>query len=249
MPIIADLKIKLFADSAEQNAMLVRYHDPLIKGFTTNPMLIRKANIGNYQYFALEILKIIKDKPVSFAVFADEFEEMEQQAYQIAAWGKNAVVKIPVTNARGEFSGKLIKKLAHDNIYLNITAILTLQQVKAVAACLSKATPAILSIFAGRIADTGNDPMPVMQQALKLLEKLPNAELLWASPRELLNIIQADDIGCHIITLTDPLLNKLFLLEKNLEEYALETVQMLNNDALAINFNALPIADTMSIAG
>lgn len=244
---IDELKIKLFADSAEQNEMLRRYHDPLIKGFTTNPVLIRKANISNYPHFAVEILKIIKDKPVSFAVFADEFEEMEQQAYQIAAWGKNVIVKIPIMNARGEFSGKLIKKLAHDGLYLNITAILTLQQVKAAASCLSKATPAILSIFAGRIADTGNDPVPVMQQALKLLEKLPNAELLWASPRELLNIVQADDIGCHIITLTDPLLSKLFLLGKNLQEYALETVQMLNNDALAVNFNA--IADAMSIAG
>ncbi len=236
MKTVSGLKIKLFADGADKKGMLEMYQNPMIQGFTTNPTLMRKAGITDYQDFALDILKTIKDKSISFEVFADEFDEMEEQARQIASWGENVMVKIPVTNTQGEFAGKLIKKLSSDGIALNITAILTLDQVQAIADCLSPKTPAIISVFAGRIADTGIDPVPVMQEALSILKELPKAELLWASPRELLNVVQADQVGCHIITATHDLLNKLHLLGKDLTDYSLDTVKMFYRDAQAAGF-------------
>ena len=233
---LTQLNIKLYADGADKNGMLELYKKPMIKGLTTNPTLMRKAGILDYEGFALDILKTIHDKSISFEVFADEFSEMEEQAYQIAAWGKNVMVKIPVTNTKGQFAGPLIKRLSHAGVPLNVTAILTVKQVKEVAKCLSKDTPAIISVFAGRIADTGIDPVPVMKKSIAALKQLPKAELLWASPRELLNVIQANDIGCHIITSTPDILNKLALLGKNLDEYSLETVQMFYKDACTAGY-------------
>jgi transaldolase len=230
---ISELKVKLFADGADYQSILHKYHDPLIKGFTTNPALMRKSGVTDYQAFAFNVLQVVRDKPISFEVITDEFDEMEQEARQIAAWGSNVFVKIPVTNTRGEFSGKLIRKLSTAGIPVNVTAILTVGQIKAAAGCLAKHTPAVISVLAGRIADTGVDPVPMMREAITILQYLPNVELLWASPRELLNIVQADQIGCHIITLTDDLLGKVHLLGKDLEEYSLETVRMLYKDAAA----------------
>lgn len=232
----SELKIKLFSDGADKKGMLDMYRNPQVQGFTTNPTLMRKAGITDYKAFALDILETIHDRSISFEVFADEFDEMEEQAREIASWGDNVVVKIPVTNTKGQFAGPLIKQLASDGIPLNITAILTAKQIEAVAACLSKDTYAIVSVFAGRVADTGLDPIPLMQQGLKILKPLPKAELLWASPRELLNVIQANDIGCHIITATNDILNKLSLIGKDLQEYSLETVKMFYKDAQAAGF-------------
>lgn len=232
----SELRLKLFADGADKQGMLEMYRNPLIKGFTTNPTLMRKAGITDYEAFALDILASIHDRSISFEVFADEFDEMEEQAHQIASWGSNVMVKIPITNTKGESSAPLIKRLSFAGIPLNVTAILTLEQVKTVAASLCVETPAIVSVFAGRIADTGIDPVPVMQQALALLNDLPKAELLWASPRELLNVIQANEVGCHIITATNDLLNKLTLLGKDLTEYSLDTVQMFYKDAQAAGY-------------
>jgi transaldolase len=217
--------------------MLEMLKNPQIQGFTTNPTLMRQAGIKDYKAFAQDVLKSIRDLPVSFEVFADELDEMEAQAYEIASWAANVVVKIPVTNTLGVSTAPLIRKLAQAGIALNITAILTLEQVRIIAENLSAQTPAIVSVFAGRIADTGRDPIPFMEQALALLKHLPKAELLWASPRELLNIIQAHECGCHIITATPAILNKMFLFGKDLAEYSLETVQMFYNDARASGFN------------
>lgn len=234
---LKELKIKLFADGADKKGMLEMYANPLIQGFTTNPTLMRKAGISDYQAFAADILQHIKDKPVSFEVFADEFAEMEEQAHQIASWAENVIVKIPITNTRGESAAPLIKRLSAAGIVLNITAMLTLQQVQDVASVLAKNTPSIVSIFAGRIADTGLDPIPLMEQARHMLAHLPRAELLWASPRELLNVMQANDMGCHIITATNDILSKLNLIGKDLTEYSLDTVKMFYRDAQACGFN------------
>src|ERR1041385_839615 len=195
-----ELKVKLFADGAELKVIAELNKNPLIKGFTTNPTLMRKAGIADYKAFSLDVLKIAPDKPVSFEVFSDDFAEMEAQAHKIASWGANVFVKIPVSNTKAEFSGPLIKRLADAGIQLNITAIMTPAQVKQVLACLSPEVPSFVSVFAGRIADSGRDPVPIMAECVGLLKSDPKAELIWASPRELLNIIQADSIGCHIIT-------------------------------------------------
>lgn len=242
MKTINDLKIKLFADGANKLDMLNMYRQPFINGFTTNPTLMRKAGITDYRDFALDILSCIPDKSISFEVFADDFDEMEKQAYEIASWGKNVAVKIPVTNTKAKFSGPLIKKLSHDGIVVNITAIMTLKQVEAVAACLSTTTPAIVSVFAGRIADTGVDPVPLMRTAREILQYLPKAELLWASPRELLNVFQADAVGCHIITATNDVLNKLTLVGKDLDQFSLETVKMFYDDAVKAGFQIESLA-------
>jgi transaldolase len=236
MPNIDQLKVKLFADGADLESMLALYRDPKIKGFTTNPTLMNKVGITNYESFAKEVLAVIPDRPVSFEVFADDLENMLAQAKVIASWGPNVNVKIPITNTRGEFTGPIIKELADANVQLNITAIMTPKQVKAVAKNLSPKTPAIVSVFAGRIADTGLDPMPIMRECIEILRELPKSELLWASPRELLNIIQANEVGCHIITATPDVLGKLKLLEKDLTEFSLETVQMFYNDAEAAGY-------------
>jgi len=204
----------------------------LIRGFTTNPTLMRAAGVTDYERFAREVLELVPDRPVSLEVFADEFGEMERQARKIAAWADNVYVKIPVTNTRRESSIDLICCLAHSGIKVNVTAMLTLEQVRAVAAALGGGAPALISVFAGRVADTGRDPVPLMEAAVELLRMHSNVELIWASPRELLNIWQADAIGCHIITLTSGLLSKLELVGKDLSDYSLETVRMFYNDAV-----------------
>jgi len=233
---ISKLKVKLFADGADLAGMKEMAANPLIKGFTTNPTLMKKAGVVDYKAFALDVLKAIPDRPVSFEVFADDFGQMESQALEIASWGKNVNVKIPVTNTRGEFAGALIERLARRGVKLNVTALLTLDQVERVTERLAAATPAIISVFAGRIADTGVDPVPIMAQAVKIMKARPKAELIWASPRELLNIFQADAVGCHIITATNDILKKLALVGKDLGGYSLETVEMFYKDAKAAGF-------------
>jgi transaldolase len=237
MTAVSDLKIKIFADGADLAGIMEMYKNPLIKGFTTNPTLMRKAGIDDYEAFGRELLSRVTDRPVSLEVFADDFDEMERQALAIASWGKNVNVKIPITNTRGVFSGPLIRSLSSQGVVLNVTAIMTPAQVKAVAECLHPDVPAIISVFAGRVADTGRDPVPLMLTCQQALYERPKAELLWASPRELLNIFQADAMGCHIITVTNDVLAKLKLVGKDLDEYSRETVDMFYRDAVASNFS------------
>jgi transaldolase len=231
------LTVKIFADGADRNGMLEMYAKPYIKGFTTNPTLMRKAGISDYKAFAQDILQDIKDRPISFEVFSDDFAEMKRQALEIATWGDNVNVKIPVTNTKGESSVKLIKELAQAKVKQNVTALMTLQQVKEVAAALADGASSYVSVFAGRIADTGRDPVPLMTEAVKILQDYPHLELIWASPRELLNIFQADNIGCHIITVTNDILKKLKTVGKDLHEFSLDTVKMFYNDAQSAGFN------------
>ena len=233
---ITDLKIKLFADGADKAAMLALYRNPMIQGFTTNPTLMRKAGIADYEAFARDILSEIRDRPISLEVFADEFDEMERQARLIASWGPNVYVKIPVTNTRREPALELIHRLSHAGIRLNITALLTLDQVRDVAAALAGGAASNVSVFAGRIADTGRDPVPLMAKAVEMVSVHPGMELIWASPRELLNIFQADSIGCHIITATPEVLSKMSLVGKDLDEYSLDTVKMFHTDARKSGF-------------
>ena len=236
MSTIKTLKVKLFADGADLAGMKEMAANPMIKGFTTNPTLMRKAGITDYKAFALEVLQLIRDRSVSFEVFADDFDEMEAQALEIASWGKNVNVKVPVTNTRGEFAGALIERLSRKGVKLNVTALLTLDQVKRVTERLAPETPAIISVFAGRIADTGRDPLPIMADSVRVMKAKPKAELIWASPRELLNVFQADQVGCHIITATNDILKKLALVGKDLDKYSLETVEMFYKDAKAAGF-------------
>lgn len=240
-PSVERLKIKIFADGADLKAMRVAAANPLIKGFTTNPTLMRQAGVTDYKAFAQEVLKEITDRPISFEVFADDFPTMEAQAREIATWGANVYVKIPVSNTKGEFAGPLLTALSRSGIKLNVTAIMTLDQVSQVGAALSPDVPAVVSVFAGRIADTGRDPVPHMSEALHLLKNRPKAELLWASPREPLNIFQADQIGCHIITVTNDHLKKLSLVARDLDAYSRETVAMFHTDAVAAGFD-IPLA-------
>ena len=228
--------IKLFADGADKAGMLEMYQNPRIDGFTTNPTLMRKAGISNYETFAKEILKAIQDKPLSFEVFADDLNEMERQALEIKTWGSNVYVKIPVMNTQRVSTGPLIQRLTQAGVQLNITAILTLEQVREAADALRGGASAFVSVFAGRIADTGRDPIPLMQSALELLQPISAAELLWASPREVLNVYQAEAIGCHIITATNDLLKKLSLKDKDLTDYSQETVQMFYSDAKSAGY-------------
>lgn len=237
MPTLKDLRVKIFADGADLDGIVKMYANPVIRGFTTNPTLMRKAGVSDYEAFARKVLAAVPDRPVSFEVFADDFAEMEKQARVIASWGKNVNVKIPVTNTKREFAGALIKKLSAEGVVLNITAILTLDQVRKVAESLAPGTPAIVSVFAGRAADTGVDPVPMMAEAARILKSKPKAELLWASPRELLNLFHADAVGCHIITVTNDVLGKLSLIGKNLDDYSLETVQMFFRDAAAAGYS------------
>jgi transaldolase len=232
----ADLKVKLFADGANKATMLELYRDPRIQGFTTNPTLMRKAGITDYGAFARDILSVIRDRPISLEVFADEFNEMERQAREIAAWGENVYVKIPVTNTRREPALDLICRLSHAGVKLNVTALLTLGQVREVASALAGGAPSCVSVFAGRIADTGRDPVPLMAAAVEMVSIHPGMELIWASPRELLNIFQADAIGCHIITATADILQKLSLVGKDLADYSLDTVKMFHSDAVKSGF-------------
>ena len=236
MPSLADLKIKLFADGADLASMQQMYQLPYIQGFTTNPTLMNKAGIRDYAAFAQQVLKAIPDRPVSFEVFSDDFDDMARQARLIASWGENVYVKIPVTNTKGESAVPLICELTQAGVKLNVTAVFTLKQTDEVARALQDGAPAILSIFAGRIADAGMDPVPLMTQALRLIQPMPNIELLWASPREVFNVVQANDIGCHIITATPDILGKLKSLGKDLTEFSLDTVKMFYNDATAAGF-------------
>jgi transaldolase len=217
--------------------MLDMYAKPYIKGLTTNPTLMRKAGIADYRAFARDILAAIVDKPVCFEVFADDFAEMERQAIEIAAWADNVYVKIPITNTRGESSAALVKRLADRRVKLNVTAIMTLAQVREIAAALNSATPSYVSVFAGRIADTGLDPQPLMLEAVRMLKVNANAQLVWASTREVLNIFQADAIGCHVITVTRDILSKLALVGYDLTEYSLDTVKMFHDDAQSAGFS------------
>lgn len=232
----AQLKVRIFADGADLKGIATLAANPLIKGFTTNPTLMHKAGITDYAAFSRDVLKIIGDRPVSFEVFSDDFAEMEKQARVIAAWGRNVYVKIPVTNTRREFAGDLIRRLAGAGVQLNVTALTTNEQVRAVLACLSPATASCISVFAGRVADTGRDPLPLMAEAVKIISPNPKAELIWASPRELLNIFHADQVGCQIITVTHEILGKLALVGKDLAEYSLDTVKMFHQDATAAGF-------------
>ncbi len=231
-----NFKIKLFADGANLSEMTAMYRDPRIVGFTTNPTLMRKAGISDYAAFARDVLHAIPDRPVSFEVFADELDEMEAQARIIAAWGVNVNVKIPVTNTKGVFAGPIIRSLSRDGIILNVTAIMTVDQVRLVADALAAETPAIVSVFAGRVADTGVDPIPHMIACRRELAQRQKAELLWASPRELLNLFHADEAGCDIITATPDILAKLALVGKDLAEYSLDTVRMFHRDATQSGF-------------
>lgn len=232
-----NLAVKIFADGADLQQMTDLAKNPWIKGFTTNPTLMRKAGVSDYAGFAREVLVRIADRPVSFEVFADDLPTMAAQAKVIATWGPNVNVKLPVTNTKGEFLGPVIRELSAAGVVVNVTAIMTLDQVRAVADCLSPATPALVSVFAGRIADTGVDPLPIMRESLEILASHPKAELIWASPRELLNVIQASEIGCHIITVTSDILGKLKTVGKDLGQYSLETVEMFYRDATAAGYS------------
>jgi transaldolase len=228
--------VKLFADGADVGAIRSLAANPLIQGFTTNPTLMRKAGVTDYAAFAREALAITGNRPISFEVFSDEFDEMEVQAHQIAGWGPTVYVKIPVTNTRREFAGPLLRRLASAGVRVNVTAVLTTEQVRLVSKCLSAEVPSCISVFAGRIADTGRDPMPLVAEAVRIAACLPRTEIIWASPRELLNVFQADEVRCHIITATPDVLAKLGLVGRDLDQVSLDTVKMFRQDALAAGF-------------
>lgn len=229
--------IKIFADGADLATITDLANEPLIAGFTTNPTLMRQSGVEDYQEFAQEVLRAVPDRPISFEVFSDGAEEMERQAKLISSWGDNVYVKVPITDTNGTSTAKLVRRLTEAGVRLNVTAILTLQQVATAIESLSGTPSAIVSVFAGRIADTGRDPVPLMQAALQLVQMEPAAELLWASPREVLNVVQADGIGCHIITVTHDLLKKLSFLDRGLDEYSLDTVRMFHRDATEAGFS------------
>jgi transaldolase len=237
MTSLADVPIKIFADGADLAGMMALYRQPFIKGFTTNPTLMRKAGISDYRAFACEVVRAIPDRPISFEVFSDEFDEMERQARDIATWGANVYVKVPITNTRGESACPLIGRLSHAGVKINATALMTLAQVRDVMAALTGGAPSCVSVFAGRIADTGRDPVPLMAAAVEMLAIEPAAELIWASPRELLNIFQAAAIGCHIITVTHDVLKKTELIGRSLDDYSLDTVKMFYEDATKAGFS------------
>ena len=232
-----ELKVKIFADGADKDSMLKMSKKPFIKGLTTNPTLMRKANVKNYKKFAQEILHEIRDISISFEVFSDDFEEMEKQALEIASWGNNAYVKIPITNTKMETCYSLVERLAAKGAKLNITAIMTLDQVRKTTESLNSNVPSYVSVFAGRIADTGRDPMPMISNAVDIVKSNPASEIIWASTRELYNIFQADQVGCHIITVTNDLINKMHLFGYDLDEFSLETVKMFYADALAAGYD------------
>lgn len=233
MPDRPSLRTRVFADGAHLDEMLTLARDPMIAGFTTNPTLMRKSGVTDYRAFARTVLDACADKPVSFEVLSDDFEEMERQARTIASWADNVYVKVPITNTRRETSAKLIERLSGDGVKVNVTAIMTLGQVRVAADAMESSPGGIVSVFAGRVADSGRDPVPLMSAALALLEDHPRLELLWASPREVLNVVQADQVGCHIITVTKELLSKLQLLGRDLEQFSVDTVTMFHSDAMA----------------
>ncbi|MFZ1082439.1 MAG: transaldolase [Candidatus Kryptoniota bacterium] len=231
-----NLKVKIFADGAEKAGMLEMAQNSNIAGFTTNPTLMKKAGITNYKAFALDVLSEIRHKPISFEVFSDDFDEMEEQALEIASWGENVRVKIPITNTKGILSTSLIGRLTRQGVKVNVTAMMTVEQVKKVVPNMIGGPGGYVSVFAGRIADSGRDPVPIMSEIVKFLKPYPSIELIWASPREVLNIVQADEIGCHIITVTNDLIKKMNLLGKDLDEYSLDTVKMFYGDAKAAGY-------------
>jgi len=233
---LENLKVKLFADGADLVNMLEMNSKPYIKGLTTNPTLMRKAGVTSYKKFATEVLSHVNEKPISFEVFSDDLEIIKTQALEIASWGENVYVKIPITNTLGISTSPVIQNLVQQGVKVNVTALMTSEQVRTVANVLNPKVPSYVSIFAGRIGDTGRDPEPIMIEALKILEEVENAELIWASPRELLNIFQANSIGCHIITATSEILKKIELIGYDLERYSLDTVKMFHNDALSSKF-------------
>jgi transaldolase len=237
MSLVKNLKIELFADGADLNAMKEVYKAGYIKGFTTNPTLMRKAGISDYKKFAHEVIQAIPDMPISFEVFSDDFSEMKKQAEEISKWGKNVNVKIPICNTKGESSINLVKELSKEGVSLNVTAIFTIEQVKKVAEALNPKVYSIVSVFAGRIADSGRDPEDIMKECKKILSSNKNAKLLWASSRELFNVFQADRCGCDIITATPDILKKLSSVGKSLEEFTLDTVKMFYNDAKSAGYN------------
>lgn len=231
LPDLKDLRVKIFADGADVAGMLDLYENPLIQGFTTNPTLMHQAGVSDYRKFAREVLAAIPDRPISFEVLSDDFAEMERQALEISGWGDNVYVKIPITNTRRAPSHDLVGRLARAGVKVNVTALLAIEQVREVRPYLSDAPSAYVSVFAGRVADTGRDPKPLMAEAVELLGPHPNTELIWASPRELLNIFEADSVGCHVITVTHDVLKKLMLIGKDLHDYSLDTVKMFFRDA------------------
>jgi transaldolase len=233
---VNSLRIKLFADGADLQSMLEMASKPYIQGLTTNPTLMRKAGVSDYVSFAKSVLNEIKDKPISFEVFSDDLEEMKIQAEKIASWGENVYVKIPISNTRGQSTKSVVEFLGQMGVKVNVTALMTEVQVNEVAKALNQDVASCVSVFAGRIADTGRDPLPIMSESLSILASNPNTELIWASPRELLNVFQANSIGCHIITATNEILAKLELVNKDLIEYSLETVQMFYKDAVSSSF-------------
>ncbi|MFL5955198.1 MAG: transaldolase [Gaiellaceae bacterium] len=242
MNALQQLKVKLFADGANTEEIASLARNPLISGFTTNPTLMRKAGVANYEAFAREVVTLVGDRPISFEVFADDFDEMERQASKIGQWGENVYVKIPITNCSAESAIPVARSLAAQGVHLNVTALTTAGQVEEATDALSEGPSAFISVFAGRIADTGRDPVPAMAEAVEILRPFPQLQLIWASPRELLNIFQADAIGCHVITATGDILNKLSLVGKDLIEYSRETVQMFYDDALAAGY-ALEVSE------
>jgi transaldolase len=231
-----NIRIKLFQDGAELPKMIEAHQRGVVDGFTTNPTLMRKAGVSDYKEFARKAIAAIPDLPISFEVFSDDFDTMEREAREIASWGGDTYVKIPITNTKGDTAAPLIRKLSAEGFSLNVTAILTLDQVETVASAAAASARTIVSVFAGRVADTGVDPVPMMTKAVAMLKSLPKAELLWASPREVLNVVQAQECGCHIITATPDLIAKVSLFGKDLSQYSLETVKMFYEDARAAGF-------------
>jgi transaldolase len=232
-----DLSIKIFADGADLRGIREMAAQPFISGFTTNPTLMRKAGVEDYELFARQVLEAVPDRPISFEVFSDDFDEMALQAKKLASWGSNVFVKIPITNTRNESAAPLLGELMLEGIQLNVTALMTLSQVECSARAIGGGPASYISIFAGRIADTGRDPVPLMAEALSITSAHSNIEVIWASPREILNLVQANDIGCDVITMTNDLLAKVSGLGKQLDQFSLETVQMFYRDAQAAGFS------------
>jgi transaldolase len=231
------LKVKIFADGADLKSIKALYTNPLIKGFTTNPTLMRNAGVEDYERFTHEVLAAVPDRPISFEVFADDFKTMEWQARLIASWGDNVYVKIPVTNTKRQSSAPLIKTLSASGVKVNVTAVFTLDQVETITKSLSPATPAVISVFAGRIADTGVDPLPIIRQSVAIMKARPKSELIWASPRELFNVYQAEEVGCHIITVTPDIIKKLPMVGKDLSTCSLEAVTLFHTDACSAGYH------------
>jgi transaldolase len=243
----ASLSVKLFADGADLGDIAKMAQNPAIQGFTTNPTLMRKAGISDYCAFSKQVLEIVPERPVSFEVFSDDFSEMKDQAREIASWGSNVYVKIPITNTLGQSSASLIRDLSYAGVQVNATALMTTAQVQEVLDHFSPDTKGFISVFAGRIADTGRDPVPVMAEAVRLMQSHPKLELIWASPRELLNVFQADSVGCHVLTATTDILKKLPLIGKDLDEFSLDTVKMFRRDAVSAGFE-IPLTSVGSQA-